>query len=236
VNVGKGGVDVHANTGKPGATTVGVGKGGVHVVAGKGTPGGTTVGVGKGGVDVGAGNGKPGSTTVHVNPGGVNVNVKPKYGKPHTRVSLNAFSYNYAATVEQLQDNLQNNFFFLEQDLHPGSKKNVQFEKRNTAAKFLPRSETESIPFSSTKLPEIISRFSVQPGSDEEEAMKETLKDCEDPVVKGEKKMCATSLESMVDFSVGNLGTTNLKAVYILILTICSETLILIFCTFGLDT
>jgi hypothetical protein len=234
VNVGKGGVHVNAGTGKPGATTVGVAKGGVHVVAGQGNPGGTTVGVGKGGVhvvagkgtpggttvnvgngrvDVGAHNGKPGSTTVHVGPGGVSVNVKPKYGQPRPRVTVGSFAYNYAATEEQLHDNRQNNFFFLEQDLHPGSKMNMQFEKRNVAAKFLPRSEAESIPFSSKKLPEIISRFSVQPGSDEEEAMKETLRECEDPVLNGEKKMCATSLESMVDFSVASLGTRNVKAV-----------------------
>lgn len=211
VGVGKGGVHVVAGQGTPGGTTVGVGKGGVHVVAGKGTPGGTTVGVGKGGVNVGAGNGKPGSTTVHVGPGGVTVNVKPKYGKPGFTVG--SFTYNYAATKEQLHDNLRVNFFFLEQDLHPGSKMNMQFDKRNTAAKFLPRSKAESIPFSSNKLPEIISQFSVQPGSDEEEAMKETLKECEDPVLKGEKKMCATSLESMVDFSVASLGTRNINAV-----------------------
>ncbi|XP_078151418.1 BURP domain-containing protein 3-like isoform X1 [Carex rostrata] len=209
VYVGKGGVGVNAGTGKPGATTVGVGKGGVHVVAGKGTPGSTTVGAGQGQVDVGDGNGKPGRTSVHVGPGGVSVNVKPKYGKPHA----SPFLYNYAATEEQLFDNSQINFFFLEQDLHPGSKLNTQFEKRNAAAKFLPRSEAESIPFSSKKLPEVVSRFSVQPGSDKEEAMKETLRECEDPALKGEKKMCATSLESMVDFSVANLGTKNVQAV-----------------------
>ncbi|KAJ4780648.1 BURP domain-containing protein [Rhynchospora pubera] len=213
VGVGKGGVHVVAGQGTPGGTTVGVGKGGVHVVAGKGTPGSTTVGVGKGGVNVGAGNGKPGSTTVHVGPGGVTVNVKPKYGKPPSRVTVGPFSYNYAATEDQLHNNRQINFFFLEHDLHPGSKITMQFEKINTDAKFLLRSEAETIPFSSKKLPEIISRFSVQPGSDEEEAMKETLKECEDPVLDGEKKMCATSLESMVDFTVASLGTKNVKAV-----------------------
>jgi hypothetical protein len=166
---------------------------------------------GNGRVDVGAGNGKPGST-VHVGPGGVSVNVKPKYEQSQS-IILGPFVYNYAATEEQLHDNRQHNFFFLEQDLHPGSKMNMQFEKTNIAAKFLPRSEAESIPFSSKKLPEIISRFSVQPGSNEEEAMKETLRECEDPVLNGEKKMCATSLESMVDFSVASLGTRNVEAV-----------------------
>ncbi|XP_078156531.1 BURP domain-containing protein 3-like [Carex rostrata] len=191
VDVGKGGVDVNAGTGKPGATSVGVGKGGVHVVARKGTPEGATVG-----------------------PGGASLNVKPKYGKPQRRLSGKSRPYyQSAATEEQLQYNRQTMLFFLEQDLHPGSKMNMQFEKTNAAAKFLPRSEAESIPFSSKKLPEIISQFSVQPGSDEEEAMKETLRECEDPVSKGEKKMCATSLESMVDFSIANLGTRNVEAV-----------------------
>ncbi|XP_078169968.1 BURP domain-containing protein 3-like [Carex rostrata] len=128
-------------------------------------------------------------------------------------IVLGPFVYKSAATEKQLHDNRQSNFFFLEQDLHPGSRMNMQFEKTNATVKFLARSEAESILFSSKKLPEIISQFSVQPGSDEEEAMKETLRECEDPVLKGEKKMCATSLESMVDFAVANLGTRNVEAV-----------------------
>lgn len=134
-------------------------------------------------------------------------------GESKSSTIIGPLVYTSAATEKQLHDNRQNNFFFLEQDLHPGSKMNMQFQKTNSKAKFLPRSEAESIPFSSKKLPEIINQLSVQPGSDEEEAMKGTLRQCEDPVLKGEKKMCATSLESMVDFTVANFGTKNVKAV-----------------------
>ncbi|KAK6140943.1 hypothetical protein DH2020_025336 [Rehmannia glutinosa] len=64
----------------------------------------------------------------------------------------------------------------------------------------------DSIPFSSNKLPEILDTFSLKPTSDEAEAMKKTIKECEEKGIKGEEKLCATSLESMVDFSTSMLG------------------------------
>ena len=36
--------------------------------------------------------------------------------------------------------------------------------------------------------------------------MKKTIKECEEPQIKGEEKLCATSLESMIDFSTSVLG------------------------------
>ncbi|CAO1945887.1 unnamed protein product [Urochloa humidicola] len=217
VGVGKGGVGVNVKPGsaKPGGTTVGVGKGGVGVNVNPGKPGGTTVGVGKGGVGVGVnpGYGKPGGTTVGVGKGGVGVNVKPR-GKP-VNVNVSPFRYMYAATETQLHDDPSVALFFQEKDLHAGNKVTVQFT--NTAgaagAKFLPRSEAESIPFSSKKVPEILSRFSVRPDSVEAAEMKQTLSDCEAPAAEGEKKACATSLESMVDFATSSLGTSHVRAI-----------------------
>ncbi|KAL6986718.1 BURP domain protein rd22, partial [Sarracenia purpurea var. burkii] len=36
--------------------------------------------------------------------------------------------------------------------------------------------------------------------------MEKSIKECEDTGIKGEEKYCATSLESMVDFSTSKLG------------------------------
>ena len=217
VDVGKGGVGVNVNpgSGKPGGTTVGVGKGGVgvNVKPGYGKPGGTTVGVGKGGVGVNVkpGSGKPGGTTVGVGKGGVGVNVKPR-GKP-VHVNVSPFLYNYAATETQLHDDPSVALFFQEKELRPGKKMTVQFTNTVPGTKFLPRSEADAIPFSSEKVPEILGRFSLSPDSVEAAEMAQTLRDCEAPAAKGEKKSCATSLESMVDFATAGLGTSHVRAV-----------------------
>ncbi|GFS35397.1 BURP domain-containing protein [Actinidia rufa] len=167
-------------------TSVGVGKGGVGVQTGK--PGKqTNVGVGKGGVSVSTGHkGKP-----------VHVNVKP--GK-------NLFKYLYAATEDQLHDNPNVALFFMEKDLKKGTKMTLHFTKSTTPTTFLPRQVAEKIPFSSEKMPEIMNYFSVKPDSKEAEILKTTVKECEEPGIKGEDKYCATSLESMVDFSTNKLG------------------------------
>jgi len=219
--VGKGGVGVNVKPGygKPGGTgtTVGVGKGGVgvNVKPGYGKPGGTTVGVGKGGVGVNVkpGYGKPGGTTVGVGKGGVGVHVRPRpRGKP-VNVNVSPFIYNYAATETQLHDDPSAALFFLEKDLRAGKKLNVHFTATPGAGeKFLPRSEADAIPFSAEKAPEILSRFSVAPDSVEAAEMKQTLQDCEAAAAKGEKKSCATSLESMVDFATSSLGTSHVRA------------------------
>ena len=230
VAVGKGGVNVDAGKGKPGGTAVNVGKGGVDVDAGKGKPGGTNVNVGrKGGVNVDAGKGKPGSGT-HVSVGGKGVGVDT--GKPGKRTNVGVgkggvsvstghkgkpvivgvhpgptpFSYIYAATETQLHDDPTVALFFLEKDMHPGKIMNMQFTENTNTATFLPRQVADSIPFSSDKLPEIYSEFSVKPGSMEAAEMENTIKECESPGIKGEEKYCATSLESMIDFSTSKLG------------------------------
>lgn len=217
VGVGKGGVGVNVNPGKPGGTTVGVGKGGVGVNVNPGKPaggGGTTVGVGKGGVGVGVnpGYGKPGGTRVGVGKGGVGVRVNP--GRKPVNVNVSPFLYKYAASETQLHDDPSVALFFQEKDLRPGTKVTVQFANTAAAgAKFLPRSEAEAIPFSSEKVAEILSRFSVDPDSVEAAEMAQTLRDCEAPAARGEKKACATSMESMVDFATASLGTSHVRAV-----------------------
>ncbi|KAK3016373.1 hypothetical protein RJ639_005366 [Escallonia herrerae] len=187
VGVSKGGVNVNTGKGKQDAgTRVAVGGKGVGVNTGKsGT--GTNVGVGKGGVVVGTGHkGRP-----------VYVGVKP---------GSSPFTYTYAASEDQLHDNPNVAFFFLEKDLHQGTKMNLHFIKSTTAATFLPRKVAEKMSFSSNKLPEILNQFSVKPKSMEAELMKKTIKECEETGNEGEEKYCATSLESMIDFSTSKLG------------------------------
>ncbi|XP_030543057.1 BURP domain protein RD22 [Rhodamnia argentea] len=191
------------------STSVGVGKGGVNVHAGKGQPGGTTVGVGKGGVGVDSGKG----TSVGVGKGGVAVHTGPK-GKPvyvGVKPAPNPFDYLYAASETQLHDDRNVALFFLEKDLKPGTTMTLHFTKTSNSVAFLPREEAKTLPFSSDKLPDILDHFSVKPGSAEAEIMKDTIKECEEAGIKGEEKYCATSLESMIDYTKSELGN-NVKA------------------------
>lgn len=146
-------------------------------------------------------------TSVNVGKGGVYVNT----GKQERRKLL--FFYHYAATETQLHDDPNVALFFLEKDLRPGAKMNLHFTETTSGATFLPRQEADSIPFSSSKLPAILHQLSIESDSDEAVAMKKTLQECEEPAVGDEKKYCATSLESMVEFSTSSLGTHDVKAI-----------------------
>ncbi|BFG29000.1 hypothetical protein CerSpe_152740 [Prunus speciosa] len=111
-------------------------------------------------------------------------------------------------------DNYKNvAIFFLEKDMRPGATMNFQFLRNSNKATFLPRESAQSIPFSSNKLSEIFNHFSVKPTSVEAKTIKQTIEECEAPGVKGEEKYCATSLESMVDFSTSKLRTRNVQAI-----------------------
>ncbi|RVW64604.1 BURP domain protein RD22 [Vitis vinifera] len=122
------------------------------------------------------------------------------------------FSYHYAATKDQLHAYPNVAIFFLEKDMHPGMKLTLHFTK-TTNATFLPHQVANSLPFSSDKLAEILDQLSIKPESVEAETIKNTIEECEDPGIKGEEKYCATSLESMIDFSTSKLGNKGVKAV-----------------------
>ncbi|XP_073116459.1 BURP domain-containing protein 6-like isoform X1 [Elaeis guineensis] len=119
--------------------------------------------------------------------------------------------FRYAATQSQIQDPSVT-VFFLEKDLHPGANMTFHFTRTTTGATLLPRELADSIPFSSAKLPEILSRLSIAPDSVQAETMKKILLECEEPAIDGEIRYCATSVESMVDFSTSSLGTRNVEA------------------------
>ncbi|GJM93227.1 hypothetical protein PR202_ga09771 [Eleusine coracana subsp. coracana] len=226
VNVGPGGVHVDAghaaslpgslDTASPAAPRSELAKAasGVNVKPGYGKPGGTTVGVGKGGVGVNVqpGHGKPGGTTVGVGKGGVGVHVNPK--KKPVYVPVGPFQYMYAASETQLHDDPNGALFFRERDLRAGTKMTLQFGTTAGAGpRFLPRAEAEAVPFSTEEAPEILARFHVYPDSVQAAEMAQTLRDCEARPVEGERKACATSLESMVHFATSSLGTNHVTAV-----------------------
>ncbi|XP_039004817.1 BURP domain protein RD22-like isoform X1 [Hibiscus syriacus] len=187
------------------STSVNVGGGGVNVNTGKGKPGGTAVNVGKGGVHVNTGKGGGSHVSVGGKGGGVSVNTGHK-GKPPVNVHVSPFIYNYAATETQIHDDPNVALFFLEKDMHPGATMTLHFNQNTQKSTFLPYQISQTIPFSSDKLPEIFTKFSVKSGSEEAETMKNTIKECEKPSILGEEKYCATSLESMIDFTTSKLG------------------------------
>ncbi|OMO91012.1 hypothetical protein COLO4_18705 [Corchorus olitorius] len=149
------------------------------------------------------------STSVSVGGGGLKVNTGKE--NPRGNSSANLYTYVYAATETQIHDpNVA--LFFLEKDLHPRATMTLHFTEKTETSTFLPRQIAQKIPFSSNKLPEILKKFSVTPGSAEAEMMKNTIKECEAPQIRGEKKYCATSLESMIDFSTSKIGK-NVQAI-----------------------
>ncbi|XP_028051992.1 BURP domain-containing protein BNM2A-like [Camellia sinensis] len=92
-------------------------------------------------------------------------------------------------------------FFFLE-DLKVGKRIPIYFPKRDPSSSphFLPKEESDSVPFSLEQLPNLLRIFSFPQGSPQAQAMESTLRQCEVKPIKGESKTCATSLESMLDF------------------------------------
>ncbi|CAJ2674801.1 unnamed protein product [Trifolium pratense] len=123
--------------------------------------------------------------------------------------------YRYAATDTQLHDKSNVALFFLENDLHYGKKLNLQFPKitsNNNGPKFLTKEVADSIPFSSNKMENILDKLSIKKGSKEYEIVKKTINECEEKGIKGEEKLCVTSLESMVDFATSRLGN-NVEAI-----------------------
>lgn len=146
--------------------------------------------------------------------GGVDVNTNHK-GKPVTvRVypGLNPFQYGYASpAADELLHDPAATFFFREEDLHQGAKMWLRFTKPPPQQHgFLPRRVANTIPFSSASSSSILRRFSIDPRSAEAITIREILKTCELPAAKGEEKLCATSMEDMVDFVMTRLGTDHI--------------------------
>lgn len=101
--------------------------------------------------------------------------------------------------------------FFTFDDLYVGRTMAVHFPVQEFPH-FLPRGEADSIPFSMPQLPNVLQLLSIPADSPNAKAMKDTLMQCESLPIKGEIKLCATSLESMLDFVNNIMGSrTNLN-------------------------
>ncbi|KAK4360514.1 hypothetical protein RND71_019466 [Anisodus tanguticus] len=116
-------------------------------------------------------------------------------------------------TQRDLQDNFLYKPYFFEKDLKKGKVINFPSLKNRNEAPFWPREFVETIPFSSKKIPQILNHLSIDSNSKDAETIEETVTVCEEQAMKGEKRKCATSLESMVDFGVFMLGTNNIQVV-----------------------
>lgn len=117
------------------------------------------------------------------------------------------------ASGYQYQRDSVGSTFFLQHDLYPGSKMTLHFTRAAPGVPALSRARADAIPFTSAKIPEILSLFSIPTGSPAADAVRFTLAECEAPPVPGvAAQRCATSLESMVDFAASNLGTRGIHA------------------------
>ncbi|GMN37419.1 hypothetical protein TIFTF001_006793 [Ficus carica] len=111
--------------------------------------------------------------------------------------------------------------FFTMKDLKVGKTMPIYFPKKDpsTSPHLLPRDEVDSIPFSSKQLSYLLNLFSFSRDSPQGRAMEDTLAQCETRPIKGETKFCATSLESMIDFTRSAFGEESFSVVTTTFLT-----------------
>lgn len=98
--------------------------------------------------------------------------------------------------------------FFTMNDLKTGKKLLFYFPHKilTDHTRFLPKEEADSIPFSLEDLPKILQRFSFSRSSPQGIAIEDALTQCGRSPISGETKICATSLESMLDYARGVFG------------------------------
>ncbi|XP_061354889.1 uncharacterized protein LOC133299445 [Gastrolobium bilobum] len=89
--------------------------------------------------------------------------------------------------------------FFSLDDLYVGNIMTLQFPIQEIFH-FLPRKEADSIPFSLSQLASVLQLFSISEDSPQAISMRGTLEQCEAEPITGETKICATSLESILEF------------------------------------
>ncbi|KAL5562635.1 hypothetical protein UlMin_032382 [Ulmus minor] len=96
--------------------------------------------------------------------------------------------------------------FFIPKNLYAGKTMPLYFPIKDHSG-FLPKEVADSIPFSLSQLPNLLQLFSIPQGSPEAKEMEQTLLECRAEPIDAEIKLCATSLESMVDFVNRILGS-----------------------------
>jgi hypothetical protein len=129
-------------------------------------------------------------------------------GGKHTSHPVHAAADN----TDNSMDNIT--FFFHEKEVRVGNSMNFYFPPpQTTPLGLLPRRVAESIPFSSSALPSVLSRLDIPKDSTLAATMQLTLEMCEMPRHSAEEvqQFCATSLEALVDGAVKALGTHNIS-------------------------
>ncbi|XP_057752927.1 BURP domain protein USPL1-like [Arachis stenosperma] len=89
--------------------------------------------------------------------------------------------------------------FFAIDDLYVGNIMTLQFPVEDFSH-FLSKKDADSIPFSTSQLPSVLQLFSISEDSAQAKSMKATIEQCEAGTITGETKICANSLESMLEF------------------------------------
>ncbi|MBA0825624.1 hypothetical protein Goarm_010553, partial [Gossypium armourianum] len=107
----------------------------------------------------------------------------------------------------KMVSSIHETMFFFQKDLRTGKLVNLpSLIAASDRTPFLPDRVAKSIPFSSSKFPEILNHFSLKPQTREAEIMKRTIRVCEREAINGEQMFCVTSLESFIDLSIATLG------------------------------
>ncbi|CAK8576496.1 unnamed protein product [Lathyrus sativus] len=89
--------------------------------------------------------------------------------------------------------------YFNLDDIHVGNVMTLQFPVQEVSP-YLPKKEADSIPLSKSQLPSVLQLFSISEDSTQAKSMRGTLEECEGETTTGETKICANSLESMLEF------------------------------------
>ncbi|CAL0318952.1 unnamed protein product [Lupinus luteus] len=112
-----------------------------------------------------------------------------------------AHAHAHAHTMTDIDPSLM--VFFTLKQFKVGKRMPIHFPKRDpaTSPKLWPKEQADSLPFSLNRLPYLLKLFSFSPNSPQARAMQSTLSECESKPIKGEVKFCATSYESMLDFT-----------------------------------
>jgi len=112
--------------------------------------------------------------------------------------------------------------FFHEEALQVGRSLPFYFPPaRRAPLGMLPRSATDSIPFSMRALPDILAWLGVTTGSPQAADMEKTLSMGEAPSPVGEPKFCAMSLEALLQGATKTLGAHDISPVMSMLATLC---------------
>lgn len=120
--------------------------------------------------------------------------------------SMDAHPHHHSSHMNHIKDS--EIVFFKMEDLKIGKMMPIFFPRTDPSksSQLLTKEEADRIPFSLKQLPNILQYFSFSEDSPQAKSMKYTLEQCENMPLEGETKTCATSVQSMIDFTHSALG------------------------------